>query len=193
MLPFKFKKVFMFEFSGIMILALFQFSPGNVEIRGASQEKGKSEKEEKSEDKRKKVYTNEDLKELKGPEPNQGVTVEKKPSSTHKGQGGSTIDQYRDLQGHDRTYWQRRISPLRNQLEAINSQIAELQQRKDNLNPTSGIKVSRRGRLRASSNTRQSMEKRIEEKEGKRSEVMRSIQTVEEEARKAQALPEWLR
>ena len=176
-----------------MISPLLELTFGSVWIQGEHQEKAKAEEKEKSDDKGKKVYTNEDLKKLKGPEPNQGVTVEKKPSSTHKAQGGSTIDQYRDLQGHDRAYWQRRISPLRNRLETINSQIAELQQRKDNLNPTSGIKVSRRGRLSASSNTRQSMEKRIEERERKRSEVMRSIQTVEEEARKAQALPEWLR
>ncbi len=177
-----------------MIQTFFQYSLGTVGIQGLSQEKGKSEEQEKSEEKRKKVYTNEDLNDLKGPELNEGATVEKKSSSASKAHGGSTIDQYRDLHGHDRTYWQRKINPLRNRLETLDSQITELKEKKNHLNPTSGIKVTRRGHLRAgSSSTRQSVEKRIEEKEHKRSEVIRSIQTVEEEARKAQALPEWLR
>jgi len=142
--------------------------------------------------KAKKVYTNEDLKGLKD------TTRVSQPQPTNPpqkvGSRGSGIEGYRDTEGHNREYWQKKIRPLNNQLETLNSQIATQQAKYDGLDAASGMKLSRSGKLSASStDTRVQVAKRIDDLKQKRAGVLKSKQDLEEEARKAQALPEWLR
>jgi len=140
--------------------------------------------------KAKKVYTNEDLKGLKE------TTRVNQPPAAQQGKGGGSagIDSYRDKDGHDRQYWQRRVHSINGQLETVDSQIAAEQAKYDRLNAASGVKVSRSGKLHASSSdTRAQVQKRIDELKEKRARILKSKQDLEEEARKAQALPEWLR
>jgi len=146
-----------------------------------------------SKQKAKKVYTNEDLKSLKDT-----ARVNQQPRVTNAPQKaairGAGIESYRDTGGHNREYWQKKIRPLNNQLETLDSQIAAQQAKYDRLNAASGVKLSRSGKLRASSSdTRAQVAKRIDDLKLKRAEVLKSKQDLEEEARKAQALPEWLR
>ena len=83
---------------------------------------------------------------------------------------------------------------MNNQLETLDSQIAAQQAKYDGLNAASGMKLSRSGKLSASSSdTRTQVAKRIDDLKQKRAEVLKSKQDLEEEARKAEALPEWLR
>ena len=143
--------------------------------------------------KAKRVYTNEDLKSLKDT-----TRVNQPPATTSRpqkaGRHSAGIEGYRDTAGHDREYWQKKIRPLNNQVETLDSQIAAQQAKYDRLNAASGMKLSRSGKLNASSSdTRAQVSKRIDDLKQKRAEVLRSKQDLEEEARKAQALPEWLR
>ena len=146
-----------------------------------------------SKPKAKKVYTNEDLKSLKDTtRVNQSPAT--MPSAQRSGTRGTGIESYRDKQGHDRDYWQKKVRPLNNQLETLDTQIAAQQAKYDRLNAASGVKLSRSGTLRASSSdTRIQVAKRIDDLKQKRAEVVKSKHDLEEEARKAQALPEWLR
>jgi hypothetical protein len=154
-----------------------------------------SEREDEAKSRAKKVYTNEDLKRLR-----ETVPINQAPEATRESNGSkrkvktAEIDSYRDIHGHDRTYWQQRIRPLRKQLESLDSQVASLQAKQGKMNAASGIKVSRSGKLQASSSeTRAQLTKRIEDLNAKKAETLRSIQEIEEDARKSQALPEWLR
>ena len=145
-----------------------------------------------SKQKAKKVYTNEDLKSLKD------TTRVNQPPATSgpqkAGRNPAGIEGYRDSAVHDREHWQKKIRPLNNQLETLDSQIAAQQGKYDRLNAASGVKLSRSGKLRtSSSDTRAQVAKRIDDLKQKRTEVLKSKQDLEEEARKAQALPEWLR
>ena len=145
-----------------------------------------------SKQKAKKVYTNEDLSGLKDrTHVNQPPATKAPPGAKGHATG---IEGYRDTSGHDREYWQKKVRPLNNQLETLDSQIVAQQAKYDRLNGASGVKVSRRGKLRAnSSDSRTQVAKRIDELKLKRAEVLKSRQNLEEEARRAQALPEWLR
>jgi chromosome segregation ATPase len=143
-------------------------------------------------EKAKKVYTNEDLKGLKDT-----THVNQSPATSRSQKSGKPsagIESYRDMGGHDREYWQKKVRPLNNQLDTLDSQIAAQQEKYDRLNAASGMKLSRSGKLSASSSdTRAQVSKRINDLKQKRAEVLKSRQDLEEEARKAQALPEWLR
>ena len=143
--------------------------------------------------KAKRVYTNEDLKSLKDTtRVNQPPATASRPQNARRHSAG--IEGYRDAAGHNREYWQKKIRPLNNQLETLDSQIAAQQAKYDRLNAASGMKLSRSGKLSASSSdTRVQVSKRIDDLKQKRAEVQKSKQDLEEEARKAQALPEWLR
>jgi len=150
----------------------------------------------------KKVYSNKDLQRSQQKSHDNDVdsaTSNKKGSKGNKSgpkeSGSSTaLTRYRDLNGHNREYWQKRIKPLRTNLERLDSQINTLQKQHDSETPLSGIKISRRGRLGARpQDTRHTTSRKIDGLKQKRAEVAKSIQDVEEDARKAQALPEWLR
>lgn len=182
--------------------SLFQFSalvtwlfvmPGMGLLRGSVLEdkSGPPPAQEGSKPKAKKVYTNEDLKNLKDETRVNQPPATNPPQKTGRAAG---IEGYRDTAGHDREYWQKRIRPLNNQLETLDSQIATQQAKYDGLNAASGMKLSRSGKLSASSSdTRAQVAKRIDDLKQKRATVLKSRQDLEEEARKKQALPEWLR
>ena len=181
-------------FRSLALLAgLFVMS--GIPLLGGSAQEEKSEPrpaQGASKQKAKRVYTNEDLKSLKN------TTRVNQPPATNSpekaGRRGTGIDGYRDTGGHNREYWQKRLQPLNNQLVTLDSQIAAQQAKYDRLNAASGMKLSRSGTLRASSSdTRAQIAKRMEDLKQKRAEVLKSKQDLEEEARKAQALPEWLR
>ena len=149
----------------------------------------------------KEVYSIEDLNRSKQKSHSNGVesAPNKKGSKGNKSaprESGSSaaLTRYRDLNGHNREYWQKRIKPLKTNLERLDSQINTLQKQHDSETPLSGIKISRRGRWRARpQETRNTTSRKIDGLKQKRAEVVKSIQEVEEEGRKAQALPEWLR
>ena len=153
----------------------------------------KSEKEDQTNRKARKVYTNEDLDRLKTTPINQAPANQesREPKKSRKADG---VEGYRDAHGHDRTYWQQKVRPLRRQLESLDSQIATLQAKQSKVTTMSGVKVSRSGRLHASSSdTRAQLTKQIDDLSAKKAEALRSIRDIEEDARKSQALPEWLR
>jgi len=176
-------------FTGLFVVC------GTLQLRGDVHE-DKSEPppaQSTAKQKAKRVYTNEDLKSLKDT-----TRVNQPPGTTSRpqkaGKPSAGIEGYRDTAGHNREYWQKRIRPLNNQLETLDSQIAVQQAKYDRLNAASGMKLSRSGKLSASSSdTRAQVAKRIDDLKEKRAEVLRSKEDLEEEARKAQALPEWLR
>jgi hypothetical protein len=151
-----------------------------------------------------KVYTNDDLSrpgKKKGTKSNQNKSGEpastqssKQKSAPRDSHPPSTLDNYRDAQGHDRSYWQKRIRPLRGKLDGLDLQIQSLQERQANTNVTTGLKVSRKGQLQTSQkDSAATLAKKMDDLKQKRVLVVKSIQEVEEDARKAQALPEWLR
>jgi len=162
---------------------------------------GEPEKKTGGQQKRTRVYTNEDLSQIrekqKGEEsPNSTVT----PSlSNSKARGKDrekdlSLSGYRDLNGHDREYWRKKIKPLRSQLDSLNSEIGAVKQKLADLGTTDGVHVSRDGHLRApSKGSQQDLSRKLADLERKRGVTTRSIQDLEEEAHKAQALPEWLR
>jgi hypothetical protein len=161
--------------------------------------------EEKPPDAKSKVYTNDDLShpgKKRGAKSDETKSVEKagaesaKQKSTSKkdSRSASALDNYRDVQGHDRSYWQKKIRPLRGKLDSLDLQIQSLQERQANTNVTTGLKVSRKGQLHASQkDSAATLARKMDDLKQKRVLVVKSIQEVEEDARKAQALPEWLR
>lgn len=178
----------------VLFAGLFVMS-GILLFGGSAHEEkpGASPTQSTAKPKAKKVYTNEDLNGLKDT-----TRVNQQPRTTNApqkaGSRGTGIEGYRDTAGHDREYWQKKIRPLNNQLETLDSQIAAQQAKYDRLNAASGMKLSRSGKLSASSSdTRAQVSKRIDDLKQKRADVLKSKQDLEEEARKAQALPEWLR
>ena len=183
----------MFRFS--VLFAGLLVMPGIPLLGGSVHEDKSGPPPTQSTEKRKakRVYTNEDLKSLKDTtRVNQPPATANRPQKAGRHPAG--IDGYRDAAGHNREYWQKKIRPLNNQLETLDSQIAAQQAKYDRLNAASGMKLSRSGKLSASSSdTRVQVSKRIDDLKQKRAEVLRSKQDLEEEARKAQALPEWLR
>ncbi len=160
------------------------------------------EKEAKRERNEKKVYTNEDLIRLREKSKG-GTSLQSIPDQTRQSKEqekrksekpGSILSIYRDLDGHDRAYWRKKITPLRSQLDSLNLQIDSLHQEQSEVESTKGIRVSRDGHLKTTSkNNSADLSRRTADLENKKRLVLKSIQDLEEEARKAQALPEWLR
>jgi len=152
----------------------------------------------------KKLSSNEDLRrstekshhnDVESANPNKKLKEPKANKSVPKNSESATaLTRYRDLNGRNREYWQKRIKPLRTKLERLDSQLQTLQAQQEASPTPSGIRVSRRGRWRArSQDTGNSTSRKIDGLKQKRAEVVKSIQEVEDEGRKAQALPEWLR
>ncbi len=144
-----------------------------------------------------KTYTNEDLGGTDRPESGEAAADSKparQPKNTRDSRSTSALDDYRDVNGHDRSYWQKKIRPLRHKLDSLDAQIQNLQERQANTSVSSGLKVSRKGRLQADQrNSPTSFNRKMDDLKQKRLAVQKSIQEVEEDGRKAQALPEWLR
>ncbi|MEW5975148.1 MAG: hypothetical protein AB1898_05000 [Acidobacteriota bacterium] len=143
----------------------------------------------------KRVYTNDDLLELrKTSRINQAQSTA--PVERPVDAGGSKasgLNTYRDAEGHDREYWQRKIRPLRSKLESINAEIRTVKAKETETTAASGVRLTRSGRLRASGETRRSLANRLADLEVKKTEAQKAIQEVEDEARRVGALPEWLR
>jgi len=159
---------------------------------------------EKPPDAKSKVFTNDDLshpgtkssdKSNQNKSGKQADTQSSKQKSAPKdSRSSSALDNYRDLQGHDRSYWQKKMRPLQGKLDSLDLQIQNLQQKQANTNVTTGLKVSRKGQLHASQkDSAATLAKKMDDLKQKRALVTKSIQEVEEDARKARALPEWLR
>jgi len=158
--------------------------------------------EEKHPDAKAKVYTNDDLSspaKKKPPKSDETNSVEKpghesakSKSAPKDSRASSALDSYRDAQGHDRSYWQKKIRPLRAKVDSLDLQMQSLKEKQANTNVTTGLKVSGKGHLHASDSTT-TQARKMEDLKQKRALVLKSIQEVEEDARKAQALPEWLR
>jgi hypothetical protein len=158
--------------------------------------------EVETEAKEKKVYTNEDLILLRKKRrinegevetTNESTKASKLDKASQKKSESSSLGHYRDMDGHDRAYWQRKIRPLRTRLETLNAQITSLQGQQADTDVAKGIKISKKGHLQASNDSGRALSKRIADLEQKKADVSKSIQGIEEDARKAQALPEWLR
>src|SRR5262245_16992336 len=176
-------------------LSLHTYAWSGEDRARTSPTSSESERENEVKSRSKKVYTNEDLNRLRETVPiNQAPEVTRELNGSKRKVKTADVDSYRDIHGHDRTYWQQKIRPLRKQLEALDSQVVSLQAKQDKMNAASGIKVSRSGKLQASSSdTRVQLTKRIEDLNAKKAETLRSIQEIEEDGRKAQARSEWLR
>jgi hypothetical protein len=151
-------------------------------------------KETSSSDKKeKKVYSNSDLERLKTTQPiNQD---EAKAENSGKNRGSqSELENYRDIHGHDREYWQQKLYPLRSKLNLLDSKIADLERKKAGQTVSSGLKVSKSGKLHTGSGDSQAkLQQKIDDLNLQRTQVSRDIKDLEERARKAHALPEWLR
>lgn len=154
---------------------------------------GDTQEASKSDSKEKKVYTNTDLERLKTTQPiNQDAA--KKDHAGKNRSSNSALDNYRDIHGHDREYWQQKLHPLRSKMNLLDSKIADLENKKDEQTVSSGLKVSKSGKLHTSSSDPQAkLQQKIDELKLQRSQVSRDIEDLEEKARKDQALPEWLR
>ena len=188
---------------GWMLLAVLL--DAGLGIPARSSQTGKPEDPEKKaegQQNRKKVYTNEDLIQLRdkrkeGASPSSTLEVPSaSPEKTWRNgpQKDMSLSGYRDLNGHDREYWRKKVKPLRTQLDGLSSQIAALRQKQSEVGNVGGVRVSKNGRLRAASkDNQQNLSRRLGELERKQNLALKSIQDLEEEARKAQALPEWLR
>jgi hypothetical protein len=153
--------------------------------------------EDKQDDTKPKTYTNQDLSGTDEPK-NGGTAAGPKPArqvkNTRDSRSTADLDNYRDVHGNDRSYWQKKIRPLRHKLDNLDVQIHDLQEQQGNTNVTSGIKVSKKGRLHADQrDSPAALAKKMDDLKQKRLAVQKSIQEVEEDGRKAQALPEWLR
>ena len=189
---------------GFLFLVSMSMEGGRVISGQPFRTEGSSdkEKETKSERNEKKVYTNEDLIRLREKSKG-GTSLQSIPDQTRQSKEqekrksekpGSILSVYRDLDGHDRTYWRKKIAPLRSQLDSLNLQIDSLHQEQSEVESTQGIRVSRDGHLKTTSkNNSADLSRRTTDLENKKRLVLKSIQDLEEDARKAQALPEWLR
>ena len=191
---------------GILFLSVFGihafrlFAVPLPEARSSSQSQSGAEADKK---KAKKVYTNDDLIRLRTEQDRNQSKGSGSQAPVQKQADGSlgsskagdnlSLSTYRDLNGHGRSYWHDKIKPMRSELESLNSQIQGLQAQQTQVGPAAGIKVTRSGRLQTQGKNQESLERRIETLSQKRSQVQKSLQDLEEEARKVQALPEWLR
>ena len=146
-----------------------------------------------SDRKEKKVYTNSDLERLKTTQPiNQDAAKKDSPGKNRSSK--SELENYRDIHGHDREYWQQKMHPLRSKLNLLDSKIADLEHKKAGQTVSSGLKVSKSGKLHTSSGDSQAkLQQRIDDLNLQRTQVSRDIEDLEERGRKAHALPEWLR
>jgi len=179
-------------------LILIVGSPGGN--RMAAQEKSKpNQSKSTQENGKQKVFTNEDLEQLSpGQGKNKRDSISSPESSlqrdTHpkKKLSPADIEHYLDRNGHGRDFWHKQRQSLREKMESVTREVEILEKRKKELTGTKGIHVSRDGKIRASGEISQ-VEKRLITLQNEKSKLASQIEQLEEEARKAQALPEWLR
>jgi hypothetical protein len=146
-----------------------------------------------SDKKEKKVYTNADLERLRTTQPiNQAPAKRDNPEKNRNSK--SELENYRDIHGHDREFWQQKLQPLRSKLNLLDSKIADLEKKMAGETVSSGLKVSKSGKLHSSSgDPRAKLQQKIDDLSLQRSQVSQEIEDLQERARKARAMPEWLR
>jgi hypothetical protein len=81
---------------------------------------------------------------------------------------------------------------LRDKLESVNREIESLEKQKKELSGSRGIHVTRSGGFRASGDLSH-VETRLTSCQREKGQLQRQVEQMEEDARKAEALPEWLR
>jgi hypothetical protein len=146
----------------------------------------------------KKVYTNEDLEQIPR---NAEINLNSKSSA---GRGAAPaardakktpttdLEHFLDRNGHGREYWHKQSQSLRDKLESVNREIEGLEKQKKELSGSRGIRVTRSGRVRASGDVSR-VETRLASCQREKGRLQRQTEHLEEDARKAGALPEWLR
>jgi hypothetical protein len=143
---------------------------------------------------KRKIYTNEDLEKLQPP----GWKKMKQPSSREAGTSqpgkisSSTLENFRDQNGHGREYWRPKSQALRKKLNAIETEIGRTEQQLKEARSAKGVSVTRQGTYRVSGEV-QAFARRLEQQTRERDALLADLAALEEEARKAGALPEWLR
>ena len=187
---------------GLLLAVVLDVGLGYPAQSEQSSNPGESGKKTEGQQKKTRVYTNEDLNQLrdKHKEEDSPTSTTNTPSlSNSKGKDKDrekdlSLSGYRDVNGHDREYWHKKLKPLRAQFENLNSEIGSVRQKQADLGTTGGVRVSRDGHLKApAKGSQQDLSRKLADLERKRGVIARSIQDLEEEAHKAQALPEWLR
>ncbi|MFN8007246.1 MAG: hypothetical protein U0V70_09535 [Terriglobia bacterium] len=179
--------------SSLCILAAWMLMGEIVQAIETQTSAKDQEKASESGNKAKKVYTNSDLEELKKTQP---INQSEQPAEKErKGQSSkSELDNYRDLNGHDREYWRQKVDPLRTKLNTLDSKIEDLEHKMSGKTVSSGLKVSKSGKLHASSGDSQTkMQQKMDDLKLQRTQIAHEIEGLEERARKAHALPDWLR
>lgn len=146
--------------------------------------------------KEKKVYTNEDLQSPNGKatEATAAETPTQNPPATRqsKSRQPATNENGKDANGHDREYWQKRSRTLHDKLSQLGAEIDSLEKRQKEQQSVEGLKVSRDGHLRMQGENKQIAD-RLQKAKQERAGVLRQIDEMEDEARKAGAPPGWLR
>ena len=143
---------------------------------------------------KRKIYTNEDLEKLQPParktkeQSAPGVSRDPLPGKTP----GGTLENFKDMNGHGREYWRPKSQALRKRLAEIEDEIARTEQRLKEARSVKGVRVTRQGNYRISSEG-QSLMRRLDQRKRERDAILADLAALEEEARKAGALPEWLR
>lgn len=146
----------------------------------------------------KKVYTNEDLEQIPhNAEMNQGSKSSSDRGSTPVAQSSKKdssldLDHYVDHNGHGREFWHKQSQSMRDKLESVCREIEILEKQKKDLSGSRGIRVTRSGEVRASGDVSR-VETRLVSCQKEKSQLQRQTEQMEEDARKAGALPEWLR
>jgi hypothetical protein len=152
----------------------------------------------KGEPESKRVYTNEDLEQIP---PHAGMNLSSKSApargAAQANQNAKTtssinLEHYADRNGHGREYWHKQSQSLRDKLESVNREIESLEKQKKELSGSRGIHVTRSGGFRASGDLSH-VETRLTSCQREKGQLQRQVEQMEEDARKAEALPEWLR
>jgi hypothetical protein len=144
----------------------------------------------------KRVYTNEDLKSLpkkQTPAPTETAPAQK-PSTVRQSEDKDrpSVDNDKDLNGHDKVYWQKRSHALNDKLAQLDAEADSLEKRQKEQQRVQGLKVSSDGHFRVPGESKKIAD-RLQKIKQQRALVLQQIEEMEDEARKAGAPPGWLR
>jgi hypothetical protein len=173
----------------VMVWLIFESIPVPIRAQQSGQEPATGTK--------KKVYTNEDLEKTRGmqnsPTPKEKTLAEKPGTRTGKdGVEKMDLENYRDRHGRGREYWEKRSHALRDKMDEVTQEIIELESRRKGMTGTQSIRLSRSGKT-TGSNDLQKIDKRLDSLRREKDHLNRQTMELEDEARRDEALPEWLR
>jgi hypothetical protein len=173
-----------------MIVSLGLFQPHI--FRGAQDN-------QEDQSRKKKVYTNEDLQSSNEPGKSKEQSGEEPPAQQNKKSTRHAMEKssdsqvnYKDRNGNGREYWQKKSRTLRTKLEQLNDEIASLEKQQKEIQGIQGVRVTPSGHVRVRGEE-QTIAHRLDKAKRERTSIQRQIQEMEEDARKAQALPGWIR